>query len=116
MRLGEYDTSKTLDCLEPDDCADPVVNMGIDEVFSHEKYDEKAKNRINDIGLVRLWADVTFSSFIKPICLPSTLGMSRSFSNTELQSAGWGRTLTGQYLNGYLYIQNNHGTGSISIL
>lgn len=96
VRLGEYDTSKTLDCIE-DDCADPLVNMGIDEVVSHENYDEKAKNRINDIGLVRLSADVTFSSFIKPICLPATLGMSRSFSNTDLQSAGWGRTLTGQY-------------------
>lgn len=84
-----------MDCIE-DDCADPVVNMGIDEIVVHAEYDEKSRNKINDIGLVRLWADVTYSDFIKPICLPSTLGLSRSEPPADLQSVGWGRTLQGK--------------------
>lgn len=92
VRLGEYDTSTTRDCIE-DDCADPVVNIGIDTQIAHPDYDDNRRNKANDIGLIRLSADVNYTFFIQPICLPSALNFSRSEPATRLNSAGWGRTL-----------------------
>lgn len=67
--------------------------MGVEEKIPHEGYSEKNKNRQNDIGLVRMGGDVTYSEFIKPICLPAT-AYSLPIPNEILASAGWGRTLT----------------------
>lgn len=71
--------------------------MGVDAIIAHPGYDEKSRNRANDIGLVRLWADANYTDFVKPICLPSTLSLSRSDPSTGLHSVGWGRTLTGKF-------------------
>lgn len=92
VRLGEYDTTKEIDCLG-NNCADPVLYMGVDEKIPHERYNERSKNRENDIGLVRLNADVTYTDYIKPICLPTTVNSPRGYPNERLVSAGWGRTL-----------------------
>lgn len=92
MRLGEFDTTKEIDCIG-DQCADPVLLMGIEQKIPHERYDERQKNRENDIGLIRLNGEVTYTDYIKPICLPSTVNSPRSFANQQLVSAGWGRTL-----------------------
>lgn len=92
VRLGEYDLSTTTDCIKSD-CADPVQNVGVEEKISHPDYNEKNPNRTNDIGLVRLSQDITYSDFVKPICLPSTVGAGRSAAMAYLQVAGWGRTL-----------------------
>lgn len=67
--------------------------MGIEEIVAHPNYNERNRNKTNDIGLVRLSEDVSYSDFVKPICLPSTVGASRSAAMTSLQVAGWGRTL-----------------------
>lgn len=90
--MGEYDISTTSDCIKGD-CADPVQNMGVEEKTAHPGYDEKSPNKLNDIGLVRLSSDATYSEFVKPICLPSIVGATRSAAQTSLQVAGWGRTL-----------------------
>lgn len=92
IRLGEYDISTTTDCIKSD-CADPVQNIGLEEKIPHPDFNDKNPNKTNDIGLVRLSEDVTYSDFVKPICLPSTLGARRSAPETSLQVAGWGRTL-----------------------
>lgn len=92
MRLGEYDITKEIDCLG-NNCADPVLYMGVEEVIPHEWYDERSKNRENDIGLVRMDGDVTYTDYIKPICLPTTVNSQRSAPSEKLWSAGWGRTL-----------------------
>lgn len=92
VRLGEYDTTKEIDCLG-NNCADPVLYMGVDEKIAHENYNERSKSRVNDIGLVRMNGDVTYTDYIKPICLPTTVNSQRSYPNEKLVSAGWGRTL-----------------------
>lgn len=92
MRLGEYDTTKEIDCLG-NNCADPVLYMGVEEKIAHERYNERSKNRENDIGLVRMNGDVTYTDYIRPICLPTTVNSQRSSPNEKLVSAGWGRTL-----------------------
>lgn len=94
MRLGEYDTTKEIDCLG-NNCADPVLYMGVEEVVAHEWYNERSKNRENDVGLIRMDGDVTYTDYIKPICLPTTVQSQRSTPNEKLTSAGWGRTLQG---------------------
>ncbi|XP_055904457.1 serine protease 7-like [Eupeodes corollae] len=93
VRLGEYDKSKPIDCIG-NDCADPIVTMGIEESIPHPEYDDSSSNRQNDIGLIRLDRVVTYSDFIKPVCLPSALGLQPSIrTGTNLIVAGWGRTL-----------------------
>lgn len=103
VRLGEYDTTTIRDCLEgncdcqnkPDDCNDPVLNVGIEEIISHQNYN--TPRRRNDIGLIRLNQDVTYTRYIKPMCLPSTLRASRSVPTTNVSVAGWGKTLDGMF-------------------
>lgn len=97
VRLGEYDTSTTIDCIKDEDsniCADEVVDVGIEEAISHENYDPLKKDQKYDIALLRLNRDVQFTNYIKPICLPPTAFMER-----KLFVAGWGKTETGYSSN-----------------
>lgn len=96
--MGEYDLSTTTDCIKSD-CADPVQNIGVEEKVPHPGFNDKNTNKSNDIGLVRLSEDATYSDFVKPICLPSIVGASRSAPMTTLQVAGWGRTLNSRQSN-----------------
>lgn len=92
VRLGEYDITNEIDCQE-NKCADPVVYMGVEEKIPHADYSERNKNRHNDIGLVRMDRYVTYTEYIKPICLPTTVYSPAGMHNDILASAGWGRTL-----------------------
>lgn len=90
VRLGEYDTTTNPDCVQDDEdvvCADEVVSIPVAERIPHEAYKPLSRDQRNDIALLRLSRDVTFTSFIKPICLPSSL----SFGEM-LFVAGWGKT------------------------
>lgn len=93
VRLGEYDLTKDIDCLG-NTCADPILVMGVEQKIPHEGYNEKSNNRANDIGLIRLNSEVTFTDYVRPICLPSAVNSPRAAANGKLISAGWGRTLT----------------------
>lgn len=95
VRLGEYDLTKQIDCLG-NTCADPVVVVGVEQKIPHEGYNEKNKNRANDIGLIRLDSEVTFSDYVRPICLPSSANSPRTLPNERLVSAGWGRSTTSE--------------------
>ncbi|XP_042886553.1 trypsin-1-like [Penaeus japonicus] len=66
-----------------------AITVGISDVFQHGEYDAITVD--NDIGLVKLAADVTFNDGIRPICLPF------SFVNNDFQGengivTGWGTT------------------------
>lgn len=93
MRLGEYDITSAIDCLG-DECADPVVYMGVEEKIAHPGYIDRSRNRQNDIGLVRMDGDVVFTEYIKPLCLPTATESPPSQPNQTYATAGWGRTLT----------------------
>lgn len=99
VRLGEYNTDTDPDCviikennMEEQDCTDPHVDIGIEEVIPHEGYNEALTSKYNDIGLIRLAQDVVETEFIKAVCLPSVA--LRSATGSEVFVAGWGRTLT----------------------
>jgi hypothetical protein len=62
IRLGEFDIRTNPDC-DPenfDDCNPPFVDMEVDELIPHEKYNNPRYS--NDIGLVRLSNDVDMSA------------------------------------------------------
>lgn len=93
MRLGEYDITKEVDCLG-NTCADPVKYLGVEKKIPHEGYNERDKNRVNDIGLIRLNGEATYTDYIRPVCLPWMANSQRIAPNEQLFSAGWGRTVT----------------------
>lgn len=91
VRLGEYNTDTERDCVQDDEysmvCADYPLSVGIEEQIAHEEYRPLSRDQKYDIALLRLSHDVSFTDYIKPICLPSnsTLG-------NRLFVAGWGKT------------------------
>ncbi|XP_053947425.1 serine protease 7 [Anastrepha ludens] len=94
VRLGEYDTTKEVDCNEYS-CTSAALRVGVEETIPHEQYRDNSANKENDIALLRLDQDVRFSNSIRPICLPSAVKQERSApaSGTLYTVAGWGRTL-----------------------
>lgn len=91
VRLGEYNTDTDPDCLQDDEnsfiCADDPVSVGVEEQIAHENYRPTSRDQRYDIALLRLSRDVTFTSYIKPICLPPTASFGQ-----KLYVAGWGKT------------------------
>lgn len=90
VRLGEYDTNQNVDCIQRNGirvCADPLITIPIEEQISHEEYIPESRDQRNDIALLRLARDVTFTHYIKAICLPLDSNVGQL-----LDVAGWGKT------------------------
>ena len=98
VRLGEYDTNSDRDCVADDEhtviCADDPVTVEIEEQIAHEDYRPRSRDQKYDIALLRLSRDVTFTTYIKPICLPPTASLGQ-----KLFVAGWGKTENGSSSN-----------------
>lgn len=60
VRLGEWDTSTSTDC-DNGDCADPVLDVPVEQLITHEDYNANSKTQENDIALIRLSQSVTFT-------------------------------------------------------
>ncbi|XP_068215843.1 coagulation factor IX-like [Palaemon carinicauda] len=82
VRLGEYDFS--------DSSGNRPTDFNVAEVRMHERYNSNTQE--NDIALVRLDRIVTFSDFIKPVCLPPE---GRSFVGLNGFVTGWGTIFSG---------------------
>ena len=92
--LGEWNITSDPDCIDAvaiSECSS-VVKLKLKEQLPHPYYSNKAKN--NDIGLLRLEKDITFSNYIRPICLPP-INLPNPPPGTELTVAGWGATEKG---------------------
>lgn len=91
VRLGEYNTETEVDCIKDDEdtqlCADDPISVGVEEQIPHEDYRPLSRDQKNDIALLRLTQDVTFTNYIRPICLPADASM-----GVKLFVAGWGKT------------------------
>ena len=98
MRLGEWDLSNDNDC-DDGECSDPVLNIPIIERIPHEDYDPNSKALVNDIALLRLEKSITFTDYIKPICLPISTNLTGiSYDSRTMIVAGWGRVSTFLFL------------------
>lgn len=86
VRLGEHDLSTEKDGKHQD--------IDVVGARKHESYVKDAG--INDIALVYLKKDVTFTERIAPICLPISPSMQeRNFVGMNPFIAGWGRLKEG---------------------
>uniref|UniRef100_A0A182WQM1 CLIP domain-containing serine protease n=1 Tax=Anopheles minimus TaxID=112268 RepID=A0A182WQM1_9DIPT len=103
VRLGEWDTSTAQDCegLGDDvDCSPPPIDMPIESRIPHPEYVPTSAEQYNDIALLRLQSSVSYSDFVKPICLPTQPELkARDYVGFRMQVAGWGRTATARYSN-----------------
>lgn len=89
VRLGEYDQSTLQDCVG-DDCNDPAFDIDKEEIIVHKKY-SGAPKYYNDIALIRLAEEITYTEFIKPLCLPVDDALKNfNLAGKKLTAAGWG--------------------------
>lgn len=91
--MGEFNFDTEEDCVGTyeDDCSEPPVDIGIEDVIRHEKYENHTL--LNDIALIRLAEDVKTSDFIKFICLPTPEFQSEDGQNITI--FGFGRQVYG---------------------
>ena len=98
--LGEVDFNGEIDCLidQPTECADKPISVEIDAIFPHPNFQSIQELAYpHDIAVLRLAREVTFTDFIRPICLLTDLSVLRT-GRTDLSSgtngvvAGWGRS------------------------
>ncbi|KAF5271716.1 hypothetical protein FQA39_LY08039 [Lamprigera yunnana] len=97
VRLGEYDTNKTVDCvpnqLGSELCSDDPLDVLIAEKIPHELYNPFDKSQKHDIGLLRLSRDVPITDFIRPICVPTSQELQEmNFVGWTTTVSGWGKT------------------------
>jgi len=98
VRLGEWDTTQDQDCVTVrgfEDCNDPPLDISVDSFAAHPDYQDSSLSRYNDIALVRLSREITFTQFIQPICLPSAA--EQATTGNKLWVSGWGRTEYANY-------------------
>lgn len=94
VRLGEWDTESTVDCITIENytefyCADPALDVRVEKVILHEQYFQQHLPQLNDIALLRLAVPVETTPWIRPVCLPEqSLAVKRSEQIFTL--AGWG--------------------------
>lgn len=106
VRLGEWDLDNQIDCQEDNNCADAPVDMGVERIIVHEDYNPQNKAQYNDIALIRFTRDVTYSSFISPVCLPiASAQRNKNNVGTRGVATGWGRTETASASNVKLKVE-----------
>lgn len=93
VRLGEWDTEATVDCIAIKDysefyCAEPAIDVPVEKVLVHEQYARQHRPQLNDIALLRLAEPVTTTEWIRPVCLPERPVLPTS--DEVLILAGWG--------------------------
>lgn len=73
VRLGESVKSTDPDCQEINDvyqCALNSMDVAIRSIYPHEFYNSSNANKANDIAVITLKSPVTFTDYVRPICLP----------------------------------------------
>ncbi|XP_076338710.1 serine protease 30-like [Tachypleus tridentatus] len=78
VRVGEFDLSEKENHQTED--------INIQQIIVHPKYSDP-KRYYNDIAILRLAKDITFSDYVRPVCLPEA---SSSYVNQEGTVVGWG--------------------------
>ncbi|XP_037072747.1 CLIP domain-containing serine protease B15-like, partial [Pollicipes pollicipes] len=97
VRIGEVNFDTPTDCLasDPEICAAQPVNIKISLIIAHPEFQNIRPLAFpNDIAVLRLAEDVTFSDFRRPVCLPLDLARLRTGSDLtvgeEAIIVGWG--------------------------
>ncbi len=92
VRMGDHDLEST----EDDATAE---NYKVLQIIRHEDYNRRSFE--NDIALLKLDRDVTYTAEIHPICLPITPGeRTRNLTNAQPFVGGWGTVEFSKLING----------------
>jgi len=112
--LGEVDITTQYDCLVTADqcgangtlgeacyndveCAEPAVKILVKKMTVAPNFEEKGERpwlwTVNDIALIELEEDVSFTNFIRPVCLPHELAPKPFEYRMVLK--GWGNEIPG---------------------
>lgn len=99
VRLGEWNTKTDVDCSEYDDkyCNVPPLNVNIAETIVHPQFSSESLTSQNNIALLRLEKSVSFTDFIRPICLLIT-EENGDVKLKNMEVSGWALTKGGNYL------------------
>ncbi|XP_036329630.1 CLIP domain-containing serine protease 2-like [Rhagoletis pomonella] len=99
VRLGEHNINVTVDCeldeLGEEHCLAPPQDVGIEKLIKQPGY--SATNYNNDIALLRLERRISFSSSVKPICIPEY--QNQVFEKEWGIISGWGSTENSTFSN-----------------
>lgn len=64
-----------------------------EQIRVHPEYNKDAINKLHDIAIIKLDEDVTFSKYVKPICLPFDEQIAEMpIEDEEFTVTGWGQT------------------------
>ncbi|XP_016977946.2 spaetzle-processing enzyme [Drosophila rhopaloa] len=96
VRLGEWDTRTDPDCAVQLNnkriCAPNHIDIEVERFIIHEQYAPNSVDQKNDIALLRLKRSVSYTDYVRPICLPTDDLMQNNFVGYAMDVAGWGLT------------------------
>ncbi|XP_026832533.1 spaetzle-processing enzyme-like [Drosophila erecta] len=96
VRLGEWDTRTDPDCATQMNgqriCAPNHIDIEVEKGITHEQYAPNSVDQQNDIALVRLKRSVSYTDYVRPICLPTGDLIQNHFVDYGMDAAGWGLT------------------------
>ncbi|KAH8385649.1 hypothetical protein KR200_005317, partial [Drosophila serrata] len=97
VRLGEWDTRTDPDCETQTNgkrvCAPNHIDIEVEKAILHERYVPNSVDQRNDIALLRLKRSVSFTDYVRPICLPTDEDLRKNlFVGYTMDVAGWGLT------------------------
>lgn len=105
VRLGEWDLSSAPDCItelsnKQRTCAPMHMDIEIEKSILHELYVPNSIDQMHDIALLRLKRFVSYTEYVKPICLPVGDDVrNHNFEGYAMDVAGWGVTEDGKPSN-----------------
>lgn len=96
VRLGEWNATSTENCTIVNENEEICrQDYEIEDTIVHQEYNATARNKLNDITLLKLATDVEFSKYIKPICLPFDETIwNMPIDDEDFTVTGWGKTET----------------------
>ncbi|XP_026836121.1 serine protease 7 isoform X2 [Drosophila erecta] len=92
VQLGEHGTSAAEDCRNGSLECNGMLRVEVEDIHIHENF--KLGFSEYDIGLIRLQREVAYTPNIRPVCLPSTVGVQHWKSHQEFTGAAWGANQT----------------------
>lgn len=99
MVFGEHNKQTAIDCTANYTyCADPVVAVQTETPVVHPGYNPASNNHIHDIAIIPLKTRVTYTNYIRPICL-----LRQPSNQKTMWISGWGRTETGRLFNCFFF-------------
>lgn len=80
-------------------CSPPVVVKRIVKEVVHPNYNAQAKNKRDDIALLRLASEVELTDFVATICLHLDASQwNQDYTGDDFSAAGWGERVKFKFL------------------